>query len=61
MSLALPNPRPNGHLSLAAAIVLGVIALVVLAVLSLSGPRTIERFAQGTYYCQPFVGRSPFC
>ena len=63
MSQVLPDPRRSvdGYLSLYAAIVAALIALAVLGVLILSGPRQMDRFAQGSYYCQPFVGKMPYC
>jgi hypothetical protein len=61
MSFVLPDPRPGGHMSPYAAFALALIAIVVLAVLSLSGPRAMERFAQGAFYCRPFVGQTPYC
>ena len=60
MSLALPNPRPNGRFSLIG-VVLALVALAMLAFLSFSGPRTMEPFAQGTLYCRPLVGQTSYC
>ena len=56
-----PRHQPDGYLSLYVAIAAAVIALAMLSALLLSGPRQMDRFAQGAYYCQPFVGKMPYC
>ena len=54
-------PARRIYLSLYVAIAAAVIALAMLSALLLSGPRQMDRFARGAYYCQPFVGKMPYC
>jgi hypothetical protein len=61
VALIHPNPAHNDHFTLYVAVAAVLIALILLSVLYLSGPRELERFGQVANSCRPFIGKMPFC